>query len=157
MRQGGAGGAAGPASAPGSAFGGGPPGARRATPGSAADQNALYGNADQCAWAVILGSECPARGPRVKTACGVATRSASLNPDAAPAPKGLAPARTTDQASMAEVERHLRAWRRPTVACAPVVAAASTGEQTFCEWYGRCGRSGLQVAEDRQYPAVVGV
>jgi hypothetical protein len=39
--------------------------------------------------AVILGSDCPAHGHRVKIASGVAARSASLNPDPAPAHKGV--------------------------------------------------------------------
>ena len=39
--------------------------------------------------AVILGSDCPAHGHRVKIAFGVAVRSASLNLDPAPAHKGI--------------------------------------------------------------------
>jgi hypothetical protein len=109
----------------------GPPGARRATPGSAADQNALYGNADQCAWAVILGSECPARGRRVKIACGVATRSASLDPDSVPAPRGWRLRERRIRPAWRKWSVICAPWRRSTIACASVVAAASTGEQAF--------------------------
>ena len=39
--------------------------------------------------AVILGFDCPAHGHLVKIASGVAARSASLNPDPAPAHQGI--------------------------------------------------------------------
>ena len=38
---------------------------------------------------VIVGFDCPAHGHRVKIASGVAARSASLNPDPAPAHQGV--------------------------------------------------------------------
>jgi len=52
------------------------------------DQNGSHGTATGAAQgAVVLGSDCPARGHRVKIASGVAARSASLNLDPAPAHK----------------------------------------------------------------------
>lgn len=53
------------------------------------DQNGSHGTATGAAQgAVVLGSDCPARGHRVKIASGVAARS-SLNLDPAPAHKGV--------------------------------------------------------------------
>jgi hypothetical protein len=99
----GAWGAAGPMLAPGSASGEARP-ARTGPHAWRARAEWLVSQRDRvCARAVFLGFDCPARGGRVKIACGVAARSASLNLHSASAHEGLAPARTTGQTSRASL------------------------------------------------------
>lgn len=82
------GGAAGPASAPGLCLG--RPARAHAGPHSQGTQirPGYTARLSSARRAVILGFDCPAHGHRVKIASSVAARSASLNPDAAPAHKG---------------------------------------------------------------------
>jgi hypothetical protein len=82
--------------------------------------------------AVILGFDCPAHGHRVKIASGVAARSASLNPDPAPAHQGLAPARTTHQTSKAQMAVTARWLRDDRQGRTPVFCAEEFVLLTYC-------------------------
>src|SRR5262249_17251879 len=81
-------GAAGPASAPGSALGR----PARRTPGHSSQgtqiRPAYSARRPGVRGAAVLGFDCPAHGHRVNIASGVATPSASQNPDPAPAHEG---------------------------------------------------------------------
>jgi len=135
--QGGACGAAGPASAPRLGLGGARPAhagphtgrLQVRTAHTATPPGARIGRRSR----LRLSRWRPPRQDRLRRRCAITARSASLNLDPAPAHKGLAPARTTDQTSTADVP----ALRRESMpGTAEVTMGKRIGAVTVCETFG---------------------